>query len=71
MKLKNDYPLKILKSINLIQDGLYGEMYLEYDHVIKCIIMYIQFLYDLYQHQLLFKSIISICVHISVVGMCV
>ena len=56
MKLKNDYPLKILKSINLIQDGLYGEMYLKYDQVNKCIC--ISNFFHMYQPQLLFKSVI-------------
>ena len=50
MKLKNDYPIKILKSINLIQDGLYGEIYLKRDKIINCIctvyiFIYIIFLY--------------------------
>ena len=46
-------------------------MYLKYDQVITCICIhaYLIFLY-MYQPQLLFKSIISICVHVSDVRMC-
>ena len=66
-EIENIYSLKILKSINIIQEGLYGEMYLKCDQVIKCIRIYKYFFPHMHQPQPLFKSIISICVHVSVV----